>query len=92
LSTYSDTLVVGDPRAPAIAMRLEDILKNYPMTYDRLTAALAKRYSDFMVNAKYHTLRRALEAERNLRHIKRFHICSIQKHWPLISAESLIDP
>ena len=28
LSAYSDTLVVGDPRAPAIAMRLEDILKN----------------------------------------------------------------
>ena len=64
LSAYSDTLVVGDPRVPAIAMRIEDILKNYPMTYDSLTAALAKRYSDFGVNAKYHTLRRALEAER----------------------------
>lgn len=53
-----------DPNAPAIAMRLEDILKNYPMTYDLLTAALANRYSDFMVNAKYHRLRRAFEAER----------------------------
>lgn len=53
-----------DPKAPAIAMRLEDILKNYPMTYDNLTTALAKRYSDFMINAKYHMLRRVLEAER----------------------------
>ena len=53
-----------DPNAPAVAMRQEDILKNYPMTYDLLTAALAKRYSDFMVNAKYHRLRRGLEVER----------------------------
>jgi len=53
-----------DPNAPAIAMRQEDILKNYPMTYDLLTGALTKRYSDFMVNAKYHRLRRALEVER----------------------------
>ncbi len=51
-------------RAPAIAMGLEDILKNYPMTHDNLTAALAKRYSDLMVNGKYHTLRRTLVAER----------------------------
>jgi len=53
-----------DPNAPAIAMRQDDILKNYPMTYDLLTAALANRYSDFMVNAKYHRLRRGFEAER----------------------------
>ena len=53
-----------DPNAPAIAMRLEDILKNYPMTYDLLTAALVKRYSDFMVNAKYHKIRQDLEGER----------------------------
>ena len=45
-------------------MHLEDTLKNYPMTYDSLTAAVAKRYSDFMVIAKYHTLRRPVEAER----------------------------
>lgn len=53
-----------DPNAPAIAMRQEDILKNYPMTYDLLTAVLTKRYSDFKVNEKYHRLRQALEVER----------------------------
>lgn len=53
-----------DPNASAIAMRQEDILRNYPMTYDLLTAALTERYSDFMVNAKYHRLRQALEPER----------------------------
>jgi hypothetical protein len=45
-------------------MRREDILKNYPMTYDLLTAALTNRYSDFMVNSKYHRLRRGFEADR----------------------------
>jgi len=53
-----------DPSAPAIAIRQEDILKNFPFTYDLLTAALHERYSDFVMNAKYHKIRRALEAER----------------------------
>jgi hypothetical protein len=53
-----------NPNAPAIAIRLEDILKNYPYTYDLLTATLDERYSDFAVNAKYHKIRRALELER----------------------------
>jgi hypothetical protein len=55
-----------DPSAPEIAMRQEDVLKNYPLTYDKLTAALGERYSDFMVNAKYHEIRRALELDRKL--------------------------
>jgi hypothetical protein len=53
-----------NPNAPAIAIRLEDILKNYPYTYDLLTATLDERYSDFVVNAKYHKIRRALDPER----------------------------
>jgi len=52
-----------DPSVPAIAIRQEDILKNFPFTYELLTAALGERYSDFMVNAKYHKIRRALEPQ-----------------------------
>lgn len=52
-----------DPSAPAIAIRQEDVLKNFPLTYETLTAAL-HRYSDFVMNAKYHKIRRALEPER----------------------------
>jgi hypothetical protein len=55
-----------DPSAPAIAIRQEDILKNFPFTYDLLTTAMHKRYSDFVVNANYHQIRRALESERKL--------------------------
>jgi Protein of unknown function (DUF3644) len=53
-----------DPSAPAIAIRQEDILKNFPLSYEMLTAALHDRYSDFVMNAKYHKLRRVLEPER----------------------------
>jgi hypothetical protein len=34
--------------------------------YNDLTAKLAERYSDFIVNANYHTLRRGLEVERKI--------------------------
>jgi len=54
----------NDPNAPAIAIREEDILKNYPMTYEQLTAALQARYSNFLANDKYHLTRRKLEIER----------------------------
>jgi hypothetical protein len=52
-----------DPKAPAMAVREEDILKNYPMTYGELTEALRRRYSDFMMNERYHQIRRNLDKE-----------------------------
>jgi hypothetical protein len=57
-----------NPNAPAIAIRQEDILKNFPFTYELLTAALDGRYSDFLVNARYHKLRRALDSEKKFCH------------------------
>ena len=52
-----------DPHAPAMTVREEDILKNYPMTYGELTEALKRRYSDFVINEKYVQIRRDLEKE-----------------------------
>ncbi len=57
-----------NPNAAAIAIRQEDILKKFPFTYDLLTAALDGRYSDFVVNAKYHEIRRALDSEKKFCH------------------------
>jgi hypothetical protein len=54
----------NDPNAPAIAIREEEILKNYPMTYDMLTEATRERYSDFIANQRYHDVRRPLEGDR----------------------------
>jgi hypothetical protein len=50
-----------DPKAPEVAVREEDILKNYPMTYRGLTAALKRRYSNFRENKDYHQLKTKLE-------------------------------
>jgi hypothetical protein len=50
-----------DPAAPAIMVREEDILKNYPYTYLTLTQALKGRYADFSENSQYHHIRKSLE-------------------------------
>ena len=53
-----------DPKAPAVALREEDVLKNYPMTYRELADAMRRRYSDFVENMDFHRLRRGLEKEK----------------------------
>jgi Domain of unknown function (DUF3644) len=53
-----------DPKAPAISVLEEDILKTYPLRYAQLTDLLKRRYSDFMVTANYHQIRRKLEKDR----------------------------
>lgn len=50
-----------DPSAPAMLVREEDALKNYPMTYKQLTEKMKSRYSDFIMNMTYHRLRKGLE-------------------------------
>jgi len=52
-----------DPTAPALTVREEDILKNYPMTYNDLTETMRRRYDNFLVNDKFHRLRKKLETE-----------------------------
>lgn len=54
----------NDPDAPALLVREEDALKNYPMTYRQLTEKMKTRYSDFVENGVYHKLRKGLEEDR----------------------------
>jgi hypothetical protein len=54
-STSTDSLLVNysnDPDAIKINVQEEDALKNYPYDYDKLTAELRKRYTDFIANQK----------------------------------------
>jgi hypothetical protein len=53
-----------DPNAPTIAVREEDVLKNYPLTYRKLTDMIKRRYSDFLENGHYHKVRRTYEKEK----------------------------
>jgi hypothetical protein len=52
-----------DPSAPAVTLREEDVLKNYPLTYDQLTEMLKRRYDNFLLNDAYHRLRRNFQKE-----------------------------
>lgn len=56
--------IVNDLDAPAVILREEDVLKNYPYDYRKLTQKLNERYTDFLENRRYHELRRPLESER----------------------------
>lgn len=53
-----------DPKAPVINVREEDFLKSYPLTYQKLTELLKRRYSDFLANDHYHGIRKRLEKEK----------------------------
>ena len=53
----------NDPSAPAISLREEDVVKNYPLTYRELTDALRRRYVSFLENRAYHKIRREIEKE-----------------------------
>lgn len=53
-----------DPNAPAITVREEDILKNYPLTYRELGKTMKRRYVDFWEKKQYHRIRKELEQER----------------------------
>ncbi len=55
-----------DPAAPVMAVREEDLLKNYPMTFRDLANALKRRYSDFLENRDFHKLRKELEKQREV--------------------------
>lgn len=54
----------NNANAPAIAIREEKVLKNYPMTYEMLTEAMRERYSNFVANQRYHDVRQPLEGDR----------------------------
>ena len=54
----------NDPNAPTVTIREEDTLKNYPMTYRKLTSDMRRRYDNFLVNKDFHRLRKTLEKEK----------------------------
>jgi hypothetical protein len=62
-----------DPSAPAVTLREEDVLKNYPLTYRDLTATLKTRYEDFRENTDYHRIRRPLEKDSKLVNVRVLH-------------------
>ena len=66
-STSTESLLVNystDPNAIKINIQEEDALKNYPYDYDKLTIALKNRYSDFLINNKFHRLKKQMRGSK----------------------------
>lgn len=53
--------ITDDPKAPAVRVEEESILKEYSLDYQTLTKTLCDRYSDFKQNEKYHKLKNELK-------------------------------
>ena len=56
--------ITNDLGATAIMLSEEDMTDKYPWDYEVLNTRLAKRYSDFKMNAKYHEIRKELEEDK----------------------------
>lgn len=65
-SSAGDSIKVSvskDPDAIKVELSEEDIRKQFPWDYEKLTQQCRNRYSDFKVNQKYHGIRRPLTSD-----------------------------
>ena len=62
-----------DPTAPAMTVREEDILKNYPMTYRDLADTMKRRYENFLENRAFHKIRQTLEKDSKYAIVRLLH-------------------
>jgi hypothetical protein len=58
--------ITNDPGATAVYLSEHDFADKYPWDYDTLSTRLSKRYADFKMNTKYHTIRKKLEGDKEL--------------------------
>lgn len=63
--------VTNDPTAPKVQLTEQHLKDKYPLNYAALTAACAKRYSDFIQNKKYHDLRKPFKSDKRYCHIRK---------------------
>lgn len=62
-----------DPNAPAITVREEDILKNYPLTYRELATMMKRRYTNFLENKAFHKIRQVFEDDKKYAIVRILH-------------------
>lgn len=66
-SKAGDALTVqltNDPSAPKLHLTEEQVKDRYPLNYGLLTEECQRRYSNFMINSKYHELRMPLKQDK----------------------------
>lgn len=62
-SSATKVQISKDQDALKVTLSEEDIRDKYPWDYDQLCKHLRKRYSDFLANNHFHSLRRPLQAD-----------------------------
>lgn len=58
--------ITNDPTAVPVFLTEENLVQNYPWTYDDVTNRCKARYSDFKVAKKYHELRKIVAEDAKL--------------------------
>lgn len=61
-----------DPEAPAVQVKEEDVLKQYPMDFGTLVQRLRERYTDFKADEKFNKIKRYLEKQGKKYCIERY--------------------
>ena len=56
--------LTNNPSAPKLQLTEEQLKDRYPLNYAMLTDECRQRYSDFMINQKYHDLRMPLKQDK----------------------------
>jgi hypothetical protein len=63
--------VVNDPSAPKVQLTEEQIKDRFPLNYAALNKECGLRYSDFVMNQRYHNIRQPLKADKRYCHTKK---------------------
>jgi len=69
-ATAPTVRISDSPDATPITLREEDIREQYPWDYSILTARLAKRYTNFVLNSEFYSIKAELEKNKKLCRIR----------------------
>jgi len=62
--------ITNDPSAPKMQLSEDQLKEKFPLNYNSLTAECLSRYKDFVINQKYHNLRKPLKNDKKYCYIK----------------------
>ncbi len=62
--------ITNDPTAPKMQFSEDQLKDKFPLIYNALTNECASRYKDFVINQRYHGLRKPLENDKKYCYIK----------------------
>lgn len=71
LPTATKVQITNDPNAVKVFLSEQDIRDKYPLSYDELCTECQNRYSDFLVNKKFHDARKKLAKDAKYVHSRR---------------------